>query len=136
MGTSRTSTPRNSRAAASAPSSPGCSSSLVRISSPACELEAADEEGHALAGAGGQRDVVGVGAEQRRVGVTQRPFELAAAFEVRGCASVGELALELALGCLHGARGQRSVGAGVEIRDGAQDGKLLAQPRQAHKSRE
>ena len=41
----RTLTPRSSRAAASAPSSPGCSSSLVRISSPAPELQPADRPG-------------------------------------------------------------------------------------------
>jgi len=55
---------------------------------------------------------------------------------MRHRAAVAQLALELLRGCLHGARRQRPVGACVQVRDGAQNRKLVAQPRQAHKPRE
>ena len=102
----------------------------------AAQLEAADHLGHALGGAGGERDVGGVGAERGGVGAAQRGAELAAAFEVRRRATVAQLALELARRCLRGAAGQRPVGAGVQVREARKNGKLLAQPRQAHKRRE
>ncbi len=90
----------------------------------AVQLQATDHLGHALAGAGGERDVGCVGAERDGVGGAQLGVQLGAAFEVRRRASLAQLALELARGCLHGARGQRSVGAGVQVRQPLEDGKL------------
>ena len=49
----------------------------------AAELETADHLCHTLGGAGGERDVGGLGAEHGRVGAAQRCGQLGAAFEVR-----------------------------------------------------
>ena len=64
-GTSRTlTTPLSSRAAPSAPSRPGCSSSLVTISSPGLSSRPGDHLGHAFGRAGRQRKVGRLAAER------------------------------------------------------------------------
>jgi hypothetical protein len=101
--------PLHSRAAISAPSSPGCSSSLLR---------------DPLARRGRQREVRRVAPERRGVERPQLIIELRATFEVRLRATQLRLSLELLCGCPHRARGQRPIGAGVQIRQPLKDGKL------------
>ncbi len=102
----------------------------------ACQRQPADHLRDALGRGGGERDVGGIGPERLRVGAAELLAELTAALEVLLCAPPLELAPELALGRADRARGQGAVGPRVQICRGSQHGKLLAQPRQAHKPRE
>ncbi len=100
------------------------------------ELQPTDRLRDALGRARGQREVGRVTAEERGVGRPQRVCELGAAFEVGNRAALEQLALELGGGRPRGGRGQRPVGAGVQVGRALQHGKLGSQRGQAHEARE
>ena len=92
--------------------------------------------GDALARAARERQVAGLASEQTRIRPAQVTAELAATPEVRAAAPLLRLALELLRGRLDRARGERPVGARVQIRHTPEHGELGAQRGEVHSPRE
>ena len=133
-GAVRITMPRWSRAAISAPRSPGCSSGAVSTSSPGLKVEAGQQPADAVARRGRDRDVGGVSSEQPGVGAAK-------AVDVRREALVVGARTALAGGDLPGVArrlsgggGDRSAGARVQVREPLEDREPGAQRGDVHSS--
>ncbi len=127
-GTSRTSTPRSSRAAPARRAARGAprrwsgSHRRARAARPpiTCAMPSVVQVVSATSAASH--------AERGGVGGAQLGVQLAAALEVRGGAPLAELALELAFGGGDRARGQRPVGARVQVGEVSRTGNSARSP--------
>ncbi len=124
-GTTRTLTPRVSRAVASGPSTPGCSSSLVSTLVAGGQVERVDGGVHAVGRGAGDRDVGLLGAEQSR----DPPAELVdprllVVEPLAAAAPALELVAEVALHRVERRARDRAVRAGVQVGDPLEDREL------------
>ena len=124
-GHTRTRAPRLSRAVASGPSTPGCSSSLVSNLVAGLDVDGIEDGVDAVGGRAGDRHVGGRRAEQRRPRAAQLVDALDLVLEPRlAAATLLDLLAQRRLGRLEGGARHRPVRAGVQVGDPLEDREL------------